>query len=504
MKIAEGTTHAQLVYDTEHARIEQYANIAGAVTMTFYLNDPVSGAMSEAVSAGGQYTWKTFFLVDGNIVAQRLTVDGSSTVTMKYFVLDHLGSVAVVTDDTGNVVSGGRNFFDAWGAMRNNDGTPDTSCSLPLAARTNTTTTRGYTGQEQMPDVCLDNYNARIYDPQIGRFMSADDIVPDAYYSQSYNRYTYVENGPLSFTDPTGHMSPQPPPDFGIALSQINTPEGISELDSSDFLGQLSQLFSNATQSGTTTGMGNSSAGITATSNLAPGTVVQTYSNGTRVIADPSSASGLSLEFDGNSELGKKIAQFYADGGTYKYDVGSGALGPGSTGGTSGQTGDQKGAAPSLTFLTVSGGPGQSSWRVLWALSEPSPDGGKIIQQINVTETITQADGTVETKNAPTMWEAWTVLPGHTNAEPSNNDGYDDDFLLKNVMSSNKISTTVTGTATFYEGLHDLPSSFQGGSTITKSGNLKFSAEDPHLPTLNATAPVYRTDTYINPPMERW
>jgi len=261
MKIAEGTTHAQLVYDTEHARIEQYANIAGAVTMTFYLNDPVSGAMSEAVSAGGQYTWKTFFLVDGNIVAQRLTVDGSSTVTMKYFILDHLGSVAVVTDDTGAVISGGRNFFDAWGAMRNADGTPDTSCSLPLAARTNTTTTRGYTGQEQMADVCLDNYNARIYDPQIGRFMSADDIVPDAYYSQSYNRYTYVENGPLSFTDPTGHMDPQQAPTFAPDMALM-----ISESMASNMMivgSNNASVVQNSTQSGTTAGIGESSTGVT-------------------------------------------------------------------------------------------------------------------------------------------------------------------------------------------------------------------------------------------------
>jgi murein DD-endopeptidase MepM/ murein hydrolase activator NlpD len=47
--------------------------------------------------------------------------------------------------------------------------------------------------------------NARIYDPTIGRFLSADDVVPDQYGPQTLNRYSYVHNNPLSFTDPSGH-----------------------------------------------------------------------------------------------------------------------------------------------------------------------------------------------------------------------------------------------------------------------------------------------------------
>lgn len=38
-----------------------------------------------------------------------------------------------------------------------------------------------------------------------GRFLSADSVVPDPADGQSYNRYTYVNNRPLSLTDPTGH-----------------------------------------------------------------------------------------------------------------------------------------------------------------------------------------------------------------------------------------------------------------------------------------------------------
>jgi RHS repeat-associated protein len=46
--------------------------------------------------------------------------------------------------------------------------------------------------------------NGRLYDPRLARVMSADPIVQAPAMSQSYNRYSYVMNGPLSLTDPSG------------------------------------------------------------------------------------------------------------------------------------------------------------------------------------------------------------------------------------------------------------------------------------------------------------
>ncbi|WP_331352705.1 RHS repeat-associated core domain-containing protein [Cellvibrio sp. UBA7671] len=45
--------------------------------------------------------------------------------------------------------------------------------------------------------------SGRVYDPELGRFMSADPFVQAPYNSQSYNRYSYVFNSTLSFTDPS-------------------------------------------------------------------------------------------------------------------------------------------------------------------------------------------------------------------------------------------------------------------------------------------------------------
>lgn len=49
-------------------------------------------------------------------------------------------------------------------------------------------------------------YNARWYDPTIGRFLQADTIVPGPTNPQAFNRYSYVSNNPVNYTDPSGHI----------------------------------------------------------------------------------------------------------------------------------------------------------------------------------------------------------------------------------------------------------------------------------------------------------
>ena len=66
-------------------------------------------------------------------------------------------------------------------------------------------TDRGFTGHRENRDIGLTYMNARYYVPEIGRFASADTLVPDPQNPQSFNRYSYVVNRPTILKDPTGH-----------------------------------------------------------------------------------------------------------------------------------------------------------------------------------------------------------------------------------------------------------------------------------------------------------
>jgi RHS repeat-associated protein len=52
----------------------------------------------------------------------------------------------------------------------------------------------------------LINMNGRLYDPLLARMLSPDNYVQAAGNTQSYNRYSYVWNNPLKFTDPSGDV----------------------------------------------------------------------------------------------------------------------------------------------------------------------------------------------------------------------------------------------------------------------------------------------------------
>lgn len=62
-----------------------------------------------------------------------------------------------------------------------------------------------FTGQEFDKEYELYNYNARLYDPIMGRFITADTVVPDWTDPQSLNRYSYCRNNPVKYIDPSGH-----------------------------------------------------------------------------------------------------------------------------------------------------------------------------------------------------------------------------------------------------------------------------------------------------------
>ncbi len=84
---------------------------------------------------------------------------------------------------------------------------PATQRYFPWGAKRSTTelpTPYRFTGQREESKIGLYFYNARWYDPGLGRFIQPDPLVPEPGNPQALNRYAYTLNNPLKYTDPTG------------------------------------------------------------------------------------------------------------------------------------------------------------------------------------------------------------------------------------------------------------------------------------------------------------
>jgi RHS repeat-associated protein len=164
----------QFVYDGEGNLVKK---INSDNTKTIY----VTGIYEVNKNAGSTVTGtKTYYPAGG-----AMRVDG----TRYYILKDHLGSASVVTNQSGTIVGEDRCY--PYGETRFTTG--------------NMQTDKLFTGQRAMASLGIYHYNARFYSPKLGRFLSADTIVPSMSNPQSFNRYSYVYNSPLNYNDPSGH-----------------------------------------------------------------------------------------------------------------------------------------------------------------------------------------------------------------------------------------------------------------------------------------------------------
>jgi RHS repeat-associated protein len=117
-----------------------------------------------------------------------------------YVTTDHLGSTDAVLNAAGTVLL--RGSFGVHGARRasNWQGAPSSTEWQAIADSTR----RGYTGHEQIDNILLVHMNGRVFDPAIGRFLSADPYIDGPETTQGWNRYAYVHGRTLSATDPSG------------------------------------------------------------------------------------------------------------------------------------------------------------------------------------------------------------------------------------------------------------------------------------------------------------
>ena len=172
-----------------------YLNYSAATTNTLQLLWRKGGGAlevvpRESIHARGRRDYYSF---GGAVVAVKEGVISTAPRVLNYLHGDHLGSVSLTTNAAGQKVSEQR--YAPYGEVRWRSG-----AGMP--------TDFTFTGQRAGPANyvgSLMDYNARFFSPALGRFISADTIVPGAGNPAAFNRYAYVLNSPLRYVDSTGH-----------------------------------------------------------------------------------------------------------------------------------------------------------------------------------------------------------------------------------------------------------------------------------------------------------
>jgi RHS repeat-associated protein len=158
--------------------------------LTLYLrHGQIAVAMEVEVAPSGDTEYKgkvSRYVLSGDLLAGRITTtvypDDSTTVAKSWYHLDHLNSTKAVSDEAGAVEV--RYEYRAFGEQ--------------LARLGEGEATYTYSGKELDEATNLYYFNARYYDPAIGRFITLDPV------QDGSNWYVYCDNNPLSMVDPTG------------------------------------------------------------------------------------------------------------------------------------------------------------------------------------------------------------------------------------------------------------------------------------------------------------
>jgi RHS repeat-associated protein len=197
VQITGGSLNAQYIYDGNGARVKALVGSEQTIYIRDYFESRYSPTTIPPVPLPippGEpplnTEWRTYYQAGGARFAIR--TQGGSHPTggdLTTLLSDHLGSTVAAVDANNNVT---RQLYDPWGEDR------DVTSVLP--------TSRKFTGQVQA-EVGLYFYNARWVDVYLNRWLQPDSIIPDPGNVLDWDRYSYVRNNPVNFSDPSGHMS---------------------------------------------------------------------------------------------------------------------------------------------------------------------------------------------------------------------------------------------------------------------------------------------------------
>lgn len=201
-QVSAGSESSTFSYTPDRQYYKQvYTGPSGTET-TYY----VDGILEKVSLPGGTTDWRHYVYANGQAVAV-ISRQSTGTNAVTYTLEDHQGSAAMLVSSSGSALV--KESFSAYGASRN--GTT-WSGAVPSGDQSTVASIsrRGYTFHSMLGNMGLVHMNGRIEDAVIGRFLSPDPTVPEPGFTQSYNRYSYVVNNPLTYVDPTGFADEQP------------------------------------------------------------------------------------------------------------------------------------------------------------------------------------------------------------------------------------------------------------------------------------------------------
>lgn len=188
-----GADYHEFWYGPDRQRYRHVNTVAGEDT---YL----VGNLLEKRTAAGVTEYRHHISMNGRVVAIHSRPTSGSTTT-RFPLYDHAGSVDAFTNPDGSTYVA--SSFAAFGERRD---AADWSGPPPSGdeSKIRDVTPRGFTYHTNLDGDSLIHMGGRVMDGHIGRFLSPDPLVPAPNFTQSYNRYSYVFNNPLSLTDPSG------------------------------------------------------------------------------------------------------------------------------------------------------------------------------------------------------------------------------------------------------------------------------------------------------------
>jgi RHS repeat-associated protein len=186
----------QFTYAHNHTRWRAVYGGSSGLETTYF----IGGLMEKVSGVGGLFDFRHFVYAGNTKVAICSRTTGGAN-TLRYIREDHQESVASILNSDGTTYV--KESFTAFGARRSACiwSGPPTNAAL---AKMNTVTRHGYTWQSALGGMGLNDMNGRIQDAVTGRFLSPDPIIQNLFNTQNFNRYSYVNNNPLTYVDPSG------------------------------------------------------------------------------------------------------------------------------------------------------------------------------------------------------------------------------------------------------------------------------------------------------------